>query len=243
MAKKSTASANQMKISAVSLLLMCLLSLGLSTSCDLFTPAATFTATYDGNGHTGGSVPTDSNDYKEGMAVTVLGNTSSLVKTDYTFAGWNTASDGTGIDRTPDSTFTMGTADVTLYAKWAPSIVGEWLTNQTFLIYDDATPPAATLSVTQNITMIMAADETFTYSGTSTITSSPQTAVEGNGTYVYNAGAGTLTLTYLASLMDGTEADYPARTYLCEITITTMTLSTETVVMWGQAEPLVYTRQ
>jgi hypothetical protein len=96
-----------MKISAVSLLLMCLLFLGLCTSCDLFAPAATFTVTYDGNGHTGGSVPTDSNDYKEGVAVTVLGNTSSLVKTDYTFAGWNTASDGIGTDRAPGSAFTM----------------------------------------------------------------------------------------------------------------------------------------
>src|SRR5690606_7339123 len=34
------------------------------------------------------------------------------------FAGWNTKADGTGTDYIPGQTFTMGTEEVTLYAKW-----------------------------------------------------------------------------------------------------------------------------
>ena len=78
------------------------------------------TVTYNGNGNTGGSVPTDSTTYKENDTVTVLGNTGSLVKTGWTFIGWNTQADGNGTPRSVDSTFNMGTSNVTLYAKWTP---------------------------------------------------------------------------------------------------------------------------
>ena len=75
--------------------------------------------TYNGNDDDGtGSVPTDVNDYKEGDAVTVLGNTGSLAKTDMVFNGWNTAADGTGTFYPVGSTFTMPGEDVTLYAVW-----------------------------------------------------------------------------------------------------------------------------
>jgi len=79
----------------------------------------TYTVTYDGNGHTGGSVPIDSTVYKENDTVTVL-DKGDLVKTGYTFAGWNTQADGSGTDHAVGSTFIMGSSDVTLYAKWTP---------------------------------------------------------------------------------------------------------------------------
>jgi len=78
----------------------------------------TYTVTYDGNGNTGGSVPVDSNSFQEGQTVTVLGNTGNLTKTSYTFGGWNTAADGSGTDYAGGTTFSMGAADITLYAKW-----------------------------------------------------------------------------------------------------------------------------
>ncbi len=52
------------------------------------------------------------------MTVTVLGNTGSLVRDGYTFAGWNTASNGSGDAYSGGATFTMGSADVVLYAQW-----------------------------------------------------------------------------------------------------------------------------
>jgi uncharacterized repeat protein (TIGR02543 family) len=78
----------------------------------------TYTVTYNGNGSTGGTVPTDSNPYEQNSTVTVLGNTGSLVKTGSTFAGWNTAADGTGTSYAANAAFGMGAANVTLYAQW-----------------------------------------------------------------------------------------------------------------------------
>ena len=77
-----------------------------------------YTVTYDDNGSTGGSVPTDSNQYLDTATVTVLGNTGSLVKTGNVFAGWNTAADGSGTTYAPGATFAIDGADVTLYAIW-----------------------------------------------------------------------------------------------------------------------------
>lgn len=90
------------------------------------TTPATYTATYDGNGNTGGTVPTDSNTYEQGANVTVLDNTGSLVRipaagTGEAFKevdGWNTQADGNGTDYVASDTFSMGNADITLYAKW-----------------------------------------------------------------------------------------------------------------------------
>jgi hypothetical protein len=76
-----------------------------------------YSTTYNGNGNDGGSVPTDSNWYESGATVTVLGNTGSLTKTDYTWTCWNTAADGSGTDYNPAGTFEL-TAGTTLYAKW-----------------------------------------------------------------------------------------------------------------------------
>ena len=76
------------------------------------------TVTYNGNGNTGGAVPTDSSSpYSSGDTVTVLGNTGSLEKTGKTFSGWNTKADGSGTTYTAAQTFTI-TASTTLYAKW-----------------------------------------------------------------------------------------------------------------------------
>lgn len=82
----------------------------------------TYTLTYNGNGNTSGSVPVDSRSpYSSGATVTVLGNTGSLVKTGWTFAGWNTNSTGTGTNRAAGSTFSI-TANTTLYAKWTCTV-------------------------------------------------------------------------------------------------------------------------
>ena len=80
----------------------------------------TYTVTYNGNTNTSGTAPVDgSSPYIAGSTVTVLGNTSTpvLVKTGNTFAGWNTAANGTGTSYAVLATYN-GTASLTLYAKW-----------------------------------------------------------------------------------------------------------------------------
>ena len=83
---------------------------------------ASFTVTYNGNTHTSGTVPTDSNSpYQSGATVTVR-NHGNLAKTGYTFSGWNTAANGSGGSYSAGSTFAIY-ADTVLYAQWTPSAV------------------------------------------------------------------------------------------------------------------------
>lgn len=83
----------------------------------IWTPAQ-HTVIYDANGATGGAVPVDNTLYVSGDTVTVLDNTGSLSWYGADFLGWNTRADGTGTDYSPGSAFSMGGADVTLYADW-----------------------------------------------------------------------------------------------------------------------------
>jgi uncharacterized repeat protein (TIGR02543 family) len=80
----------------------------------VWTAVSTYTVTYDGNGSDGGSVPVDDSSYTSGAAVTVLGNTGGLTRSGHTFTGWSNGTD----TYTAGDTFTMGSADVTLYAVW-----------------------------------------------------------------------------------------------------------------------------
>ena len=78
----------------------------------------TYHVTYDGNGKTSGTVPSDATDYDGGETVTV--KSATLTKTNYTFTGWNTQDDGGGTHYAANgsATFTMPAEDVTLYAEW-----------------------------------------------------------------------------------------------------------------------------
>ncbi len=92
------------------------------------TAITSYKVTYNGNGNTGGSVPTDSTKYKlDGSGTcTVLGNINSLTKTHYTFNGWNTSADGSGTARVAGDTFSVS-SDVTLYAQWVSNEI--WLSS------------------------------------------------------------------------------------------------------------------
>jgi len=82
----------------------------------------TYTVQYDANGATGGQVPQDNAEYEENEMVTVQSNSGKLVKTGYTFKGWNTQADGKGTPFTENATFAMGKGNVTLYAEWAKNL-------------------------------------------------------------------------------------------------------------------------
>ena len=82
----------------------------------------TYTVTYNSNSSDSGAAPTDSSTYEEGAIVTVA-DAGTMARTDYTFAGWNTAPDGSGTSHAAGSTLTMGTADVTLYSWWTNDLL------------------------------------------------------------------------------------------------------------------------
>lgn len=75
-------------------------------------PAKTYTVSYNSNGGTG--TMTDANTYLSGATVTVLAN--SFTKTGYTFVGWYPNADGSGMQY--GTSFAIGSANTTLYAKW-----------------------------------------------------------------------------------------------------------------------------
>ena len=85
-----------------------------------FAPVS-YSVTYNGNNNTGGSAPTDSTAYAAGATVTVLNNTGSMVKSGYVFAGWNTATDGSGTTYAAGSGTFAISANTTLYAYWVPA--------------------------------------------------------------------------------------------------------------------------
>lgn len=86
--------------------------------------ATTYNVAYDGNGHDGGTEPTDTGAYEAGVTVTTKYNSGALVKTNYVFNGWNTAANGSGTARAPGGTWAMGAGDVTLYAQWTVPVIG-----------------------------------------------------------------------------------------------------------------------
>ncbi len=91
--------------------------------------------TYNGNGATGGNVPTDaSSPYTPSSTVTVLDNTGNLVRTDCIFAGWNTQTDGEGTNYAADATFSIS-ENTTLYAKWTATV--KWIVGNTTVRTDE----------------------------------------------------------------------------------------------------------
>ena len=89
-----------------------------SASAPAPAPGGTYTVTYLGNTNTGGTAPIDgSSPYSSGSLVSLLGNSGTLAKTGYQFAGWNTSADGTGTNYVGGDTFNI-TQNTTLYAQW-----------------------------------------------------------------------------------------------------------------------------
>ncbi len=78
--------------------------------------ASTYPITYNANGATSGSVPAAQTKIHD-VALILGANSSALVKTGYTFSGWNTAADGTGTNHAAGANYTANAA-LNLYAKW-----------------------------------------------------------------------------------------------------------------------------
>lgn len=74
----------------------------------------TRTLTYGLNNADSGSVPASTSG---SGSIIVAQNSGNLSKTGFTFAGWNTLADGTGVTYQPGDSFTPS-SNLTLYAKW-----------------------------------------------------------------------------------------------------------------------------
>ncbi|MCL1874303.1 MAG: peptidoglycan DD-metalloendopeptidase family protein, partial [Clostridiales bacterium] len=90
-----------------------------NSSCTLYakwTPNATYTVTFNGNNNTSGVAP-NSISWTAGGTVT-MPTMKNLAKNGYKFTGWNTNPSGTGTTYTAGNNYNLGSASLTLYAKW-----------------------------------------------------------------------------------------------------------------------------
>lgn len=84
-------------------------------------PANTYQVTYAGNGATAGSAPSAVTlDNTSGFDHTVQGNTGALERLGFEFDGWNTFANGAGTDYQAGAVISSISANITLYAQWAP---------------------------------------------------------------------------------------------------------------------------
>ncbi len=122
------------------------------------TVPASVTVTYNANGATSGTAPSDTNTYSAGASVTVMNNTGSLSYSGYSFAGWNTAANGSGSTYTPGQQFIIS-ASTTLYAVWTTSPVYTISFNA-----NGGSGSMSSINLTQGSSTYLPAN-TFTYSG------------------------------------------------------------------------------
>jgi len=83
------------------------------------TSATPYTLTYFGNGNTSGTVP-PATSYPSGTSTSVIGQ-APIAKSGYTFLGWNTAADGSGINYSNNASIVMD-SNKSLYAQWAGGV-------------------------------------------------------------------------------------------------------------------------
>jgi len=81
------------------------------------------TITYDGNGQTSAASTVPAATTAKGTAAnTTLANSGTMLKTGYTFSGWNTQADGLGTSYASGLTTYQSAGSTTLYAKWTRTI-------------------------------------------------------------------------------------------------------------------------
>ncbi len=161
--------------------------------------APTFRVRYFGSGSTGGAAPVDATAYASGASVTVAGNSGSLLRTNDSFAGWNTAADGSGTAHAAGGSLSMGASDVNLYAQWTQIPPGEGFYE---VLYDGNGHTAGTVPEDLNY---YAASDTVTaaavgnmarqgwaFSGWNTQADGEGTVVAAGGTFAMGAASVTL---------------------------------------------------
>jgi uncharacterized repeat protein (TIGR02543 family) len=85
-------------------------------------PAGSYTITYIGNGHTGGTVPAGGTF----SSATTIAAAGTMERSGFTFTGWNTNSNGSGTAYAPGDNYSAAT-NLTLYARWQVLAVREWI--------------------------------------------------------------------------------------------------------------------
>ena len=163
------------------------------------------TITYNGNGYTSvvGTIPAATTVI--GSANVTLAAPTTLLRTNYTFAGWNTQADGLGTSYASGLTTYTPTGNVTLYARWTATITfdANGGTGSPATSSSNSTPKTSQVFV-NSISSIQVSD--FPTVGTMVKTGFTfdgwNTAANGTGTRYSSTGVTTPLLRYVATDYD-----------------------------------------
>ena len=153
-----------------------------------------YTVTYNNNGATG-NAQRDSSDVTSDTYITEdspisLPGVGTLLRSGYTFGGWNTSAAGTGTNRVEDDLYTT-VSDVIFYAKWNPVTYSITYNGNTS---NGGTTPAVGGYTTGQTSPYVVVSNTFTK--TSNVFGGWNTASNGTGTS-YSPGSSITTLVNL----------------------------------------------
>ncbi len=81
----------------------------------------------DDNANISGQVPLNGQSYLTGTQVKIASNSGNLVKTGFTFSGWNTKADGTGKAYAIEESLVIGSTDVNANSKFSFSENAGWI--------------------------------------------------------------------------------------------------------------------
>ena len=149
-----------------------------SLGCSVRLVCEKYSVTYNGNGNTGGTVPTDNNQYVCQTSVTVQNGTPT--KPNFVFAGW--------LNSVNSQTYAAGnnfaiTANTTLTAQWAPAVASITISENTTYY---ATLSEALSNWVANSTLKLLANVTTS----STITVNNTCTLDLNGYGIKRTGSG-----------------------------------------------------
>jgi uncharacterized repeat protein (TIGR02543 family) len=145
----------------------------------------TYTITYMSNNATSGTVPVDANTYEAGVTVMLKTNSGNLARNGYTFKGWNTKSDGTGIAFTAGASVTMPSFNSILYADW--QLIPTYSVTYNGNYYTTGSLPVDPVRYASNATVVVKGN-TGGLTKTGMTFSGWNTQINGTGNQ-YNAGA------------------------------------------------------
>jgi hypothetical protein len=152
------------------------------------TSVVTYTVTFNGNGATSGTTSA-SRTVGDGTIIT-LPEQGTLLKSGFSFRGWNTTTSGTGINYTAGSSYVV-TGNVTLYAEWGSpntpaNVSASAVSSSSITVSWDSVSGAAWYYVYRS----SSADGTYTRVGnTITSTSFTNTGLSMGATYYYKVSA------------------------------------------------------
>ncbi|BBI36630.1 S-layer homology domain-containing protein [Cohnella abietis] len=115
-----------------------------------------FQLKYDGNGNTGGTVPIDSILYLPGETASVYAGSLNLVRTGYTFIGWNTQENGNG--KSYSGSFEI-MPYTTLYAQWAAQSSSATLTSGIGIVSTGGTTTETITNIPYGTTLAILKEE------------------------------------------------------------------------------------